>query len=366
MFRDNHHNALACLSHPRIKATSVVVRFDKITKRFRSYEEASRFLNGLRFKTDENTFDERDYRRDNPLGFSNISAKWLEYKRDDVKPGTYKGIRRHIEIAQGFFKNVNVKDIRYGHLEDFIRTVKLSNKTRHNIMSTLHSCFVWLKRRQEIKELPEFPAVSYELGTRTTVSKDIQGKIIDEIIRIAPFRVWLGVKFLSTYISIRPGELLSLTEGDIDLDNAYLYIKHPKEKKYKAVPIIPGDVEILRDLPATFPAMPLFRHEGGVQGCREGQPYGEKYLYKWWLRACKNLNIDGVDLYGGTRHSSARALRKYRTPEEIKRATMHTTNKAFERYFGMESNDLREIYMESAKVMKIDNADNGLITEKVT
>ena len=32
---------------------------------------------------------------------------------------------------------------------------------------------------------------------------------------------------------------------------------------------------------------------------------------------------DAGDLYGGTRHSSAIALRKYRTPEEIKRATMH-------------------------------------------
>jgi NADH-quinone oxidoreductase subunit N len=51
-----------------------------------------------------------------------------------------------------------------------------------------------------------------------------------------------------------------------------------------------------------------------------------------------------VDLYGGTRHSSAIALKKYRTPEEIKRATMHSTNKAFERYFWIETGDLREIY----------------------
>jgi hypothetical protein len=37
------------------------------------------------------------------------------------------------------------------------------------------------------------------------------------------------------------------------------------------------------------------------------------------------------------------ALREYRTPEEIKRATMHSTNKAFERYFRMEGDDLRAI-----------------------
>jgi hypothetical protein len=45
---------------------------------------------------------------------------------------------------------------------------------------------------------------------------------------------------------------------------------------------------------------------------------------------------------------AARALRRYRTPEEIKRATMHSTNKAFERYFQFESDDLRSIYADTA------------------
>jgi uncharacterized protein Yka (UPF0111/DUF47 family) len=62
--------------------------------------------------------------------------------------------------------------------------------------------------------------------------------------------------------------------------------------------------------------------------------------------------IEGVDLYGGTRHSSAIALRKYRTPEEIRRATMHSTNKAFERYFRIESDDLRDIYKDTKKATK--------------
>ena len=51
-----------------------------------------------------------------------------------------------------------------------------------------------------------------------------------------------------------------------------------------------------------------------------------------------------MDLYGGTRHLSARALRHFHTPEQIRKATMHTTNKAFERYFRIETDDLREIY----------------------
>ena len=104
-------------------------------------------------------------------------------------------------------------------------------------------------------------------------------------------------------------------------------------------------------MPITWmlPELPFFRHLKGLQSIKENQPFGEKYFYKWWVRACEALGINGVDMYGGTRHSSAIALRKYRTPEEIKRATMHSTNKAFERYFRMESDDLRDIYSDTTK-----------------
>lgn len=82
---------------------------------------------------------------------------------------------------------------------------------------------------------------------------------------------------------------------------------------------------------------------------KPGQRFGGKYLYKWWKKACNNLGIQGVDLYGGTRHSSARALGEFNSPEEIKRATMHTTNKAFERYFQIELEDVRNVYENTKK-----------------
>lgn len=341
-YRDNG-SALFCPQHPKCRASSHKVIFGNITKRFKSYQGATRFLTGLRFKTDENTFDERDYRKDNPLAFSYLSAKWLQYRRDEVRPGSYKNLVSHIRYAQAHFENMNVKDIRYGHLEDFIKSLTLSDKSKHNIMSTL------------------------ELKMRRTISKEMQWQIMEEVKRICPHpKVYLGIKWLSTYISIRPGEMLSLKEGNIDRENGYLYFPHPKEKKSKAVPILPEDVELLKSFAASFPAMPFFRHTGGVKGVAENEAFGQKYLYKWWVKACINLGIRGVDLYGGTRHSSARALRTHRTPEEIKRATMHTTNKAFERYFQIEADDVRNIYRDTVVAFPPDNADKELTREKMT
>lgn len=65
-------------------------------------------------------------------------------------------------------------------------------------------CF--LLRRREILELPDFPEVVFELGYRRTVDQETQQRIIMEVARICPNKkVCLGIKWLSTYISIRPG-----------------------------------------------------------------------------------------------------------------------------------------------------------------
>ena len=98
-------------------------------------------------------------------------------------------------------------------------------------------------------------------------------------------------------------------------------------------------------------------------GIRMDQAYGEKYFYKWWKRACANLNIEGIDLDGGTRHSTVRALRKHYSPEQIKEAAMSKTNKAFERYLGQaEDDDILSIYRKSAKVIPINETGKKLVT----
>lgn len=171
---------------------------------------------------------------------------------------------------------------------------------------------------------------------RTEADKTTQQAILDEVRRISYHvdpKVRLGLKWLCTYIAIRPGELSSIREKHIDLENGYLFVPHPKEKKPKLVPLLEEDIEFIRALNSGFPESPFFIHPIGIKGCPPGSQYGYRYFYKWWKRACNNIGVENIDLYGGTRHSPAMALRKDRTPGEIKRGTMHSTNKAFERYF---------------------------------
>ena len=211
--------------------------------------------------------------------------------------------------------------------------------------------------------MPEFPEIRFELSWRNTIDKDTQEAILNEVKRITYHinsKIWIGVKWLCTYIPIRPTELINIKEGDFNLSLGIVNIRYNKEKKPKIVPLLDEDIELIDSFPSALPHLYFFRHgkRKGVRVSKQGR-FGKDYLYKWWKQACRNLGIEDVDLYGGTRHSSAIALREFHSPEEIKKATMHSTNKAFERYFKIELDDLRKVYGHTKKVAPNLHHKNG-------
>lgn len=334
---------MACPEHPKQRNDhGLYVKVAGITKRFNGdYAAAVRFLTGIRFKKDEGSFDRRDYAADRPLAFANLIAKWLDYKKDEVSTGYHQHLLEYGGKATDYFGLRNIKEIKFADLEDFSKSLTVGNKTRKNILDALHHFFAWCKRRDAIEDMPQFPTIRFELGYRQVVGKDTQIAIVEEVRRIAPPKTWLAIRWLCTYINVRPAEMISLKERDIDIENGLLLFPHPKEDKYKTSPLIAEDVEILRSFPVAFSGdMLFFRHP-------EGAPFGKKYLYKVWKKACGNLGISGVDLYGGTRHSSARALRQHFSPEQIKRATGSATNVAFERYYKIENDEVRNVFSQS-------------------
>ncbi len=338
-----------------------MVRFKSICKRFKSKQEAERFLTGLRYETDKGTYDPRDYSKDKPLGFEYLVESYLERKQVKSKGK----IKYHLNMAIDNFHNKNVKDIGFGELEDFLFSLPdhLSSKTKKNIMDSLHAFFRWFedveRDRNPLYRMPKFPPVKYELGWRKIVDKETQRAILEEIKRISYSinpKVYIGCLWLSTYPAIRPIELLHIKEGDFIYDPPMVNIRYNKEQKPKVVPLLPEDIETVKSFPRSLPHLYFFRHVSGVSGVREGEQFGEKYLYKWWKRACKNLGIEGVDLYGGTKHSTVTAMSNELGYGRAKQATMHTTNRAFERYLIADPESIRNAYATAR------GTDKGLIT----
>jgi integrase len=356
---DHKREGLFCQKHPEQRAHGRFrVRFGRqILKRFPSYDAARRFRGGLQFEVDAGKFDVRDYQQDRPLGFGNLYDQYLTHKRKIISHKHWNNLRNYGGRAVKAWGNRNIKEIGYAEIEDFLWAQDVSDTTKAKMRSVLHDFWHWLRKRRVIthQQVPDFPEISFELAFRKLVDKETQGSILDEIHRLSydinP-KIWLGVKWLSTYISIRPGELLAITEDQIDREQGVLFVTTTKEKRPKIVPLIDEDIEIAGQFPQGLPGIRFFRHVPGLSGIQAGAPFGPRYLYKWWKRACANLGIVGVDLYGGTRHSTACALTEFCSPEEIKHATMHTTNKAFERYFRMEKSKLRSIYQHTQRQEK--------------
>jgi len=355
--KDDRIKSVCCPIHPEQKATHLEVKIRGVSKRFNNYSDASRFLTGLRYKIDEGSFDARDYRKDNPLGFANLIEQWIEVKRNTVRPSTFKTLKIHAYKGIKYFGNRNIKEIGYADLENFIYSMNGSDKTRHNVLSVIHGFFVWLQKRRVIdrNQFPEFPHISFEMKWRKTVNKETQVAIIEEVKRLTYHldpKIWLGVKWLATYYNVRPGEMVRLKEGEIDLNRGYLFFPNPKEKKPKWAPLIEEDIELLKSMTRGLPFMSFFRHPKR-RGVKENKQYSDHVFKDWWSKACKNLEIDGVDLYGGTRHSTAIALKEYYSPEVIKRGSGHYTSKAFERYFQYDLEDKREIYRHSSPAKEL-------------
>jgi len=324
------------------------VRFGReIQKRFKHEEDAERFLTGLRFKADENTLDARDYSRTNPLSVENQAVLWLRTKTAASR-SHYRNLERWMHLAISAWKDRNVKTIGYGDLQDLIDAQPVSDKTKHDMADCYHQFFKWLNKREKIP-VPDIPEYKYTLGWREIIDLETQAAIIEEVGRIAPFRVWLGIKWLATYIAIRPAEMRALRERDVNLNG--MLVCRPqatKEKKPKLVPMLEEDIELLGSLPPALPDVPFFRWPNGKQ-------LDAHAFYRWWKKACANLGIEGVDLYGGTRHSSTTAMAAIFGKDDLKRSgTMHGTNKAFDRYCQGEAAPSLKIYDQLRRRQKAD------------
>jgi integrase len=208
--------------------------------------------------------------------------------------------------------------------------------------------------------MPRMPKIDFELGYRKITDIETQNAVLDKIKQISYHlneKVWLGCDMLALYVNIRPKDLLNLCEGDIDLEYGVMTIKRPTKKKGKQVKItvrlIPehiSEILLMKQKYSALPHIPFFRHVTGVSGVQADAPFGQKYFYKWAKKACRNLGIKGLDLYGLTRHSTVTALAKHVGEEGAKKATGHYTNKAFERYCQYQDDDTFDMVKVAAKM----------------
>ncbi|MFZ2447469.1 MAG: tyrosine-type recombinase/integrase [Syntrophobacteraceae bacterium] len=295
-----------------------------------------------------------------------MARKYIEDRKKDVesedlKKATWVHLRADMQKMIEAFGNTNVKEVNFSQIRDFFRDLESASKTKLNIRTNLHAFYRWLVSCKIItsSQVPEIPTFKVKMGYRKTVTKPDQQSILEEIKRAAVAcgnpRIYLAIKILATHVNLRPGDIFQVFEEDVDLKegviviNDHKTIEHTQMPKY--APVTQQDLELMRSLPRGFGKMHYFRFDKSMKGYPANSPFGKKLLRKWWKRACEKLEIEGVGLYGGTRHSTARHLRKSKTVDEVKRLVGDRTNEAFNRYLEVDFAELRE-GAEAAEIIK--------------
>ncbi|MGA8179398.1 MAG: hypothetical protein WB792_05020 [Desulfobacterales bacterium] len=115
----------------------------------------------------------------------------------------------------------------------------------------------------------------------------------------------------------------------------YLVLTGTQKNNFKSVRLVEQHNDFIKVLKSEYPGHPnmsFFRHVSGVKVVKSDQAFGNKLFYKYWIKACKQLGIEGVDLYAGTRHTTTTEIARRYGSEYAMKASDHQTNRAFKRY----------------------------------
>lgn len=356
---DDHKSALRCMEHPQHIAGRFKVKIRDVCARFDNYTDAKLFLKAKREDVRAGTLTlKKDQKTLGHLmdSFLDWKDKLVEYgKIKEQTVITYhhrlKRMVDHIGVAR------LADEIEYKHMHNFLYSTDFSTKSKYDSYTVFKEMMILARNLGFIKELPQFPDwqfdLEHDMERRKTIDKETQEKILEQIWLNTADRpmLYLAIKFLATYINLRPNELRMLNVRDFDRAGGYLVVKrHKTSKTPKIIKLTEDDAKALRSYPRAFPDVPLFRSGDFSRNSDTRKRFGKNAFYRAWKRACDDIGVYGVDLYGGTRHSSAIALYKDHglSPEQIKKATGHKTSVAFTRYFRMDIDDIVHIHALAA------------------
>ena len=275
--------------------------------------------------------------------------RWLQVKRREVEAGdrspTYLRELERYAKPGGYFSwwaGTTIFDVDYGALEDWslwLADRGLSPKTRRNVLGAFRSFLGWLKRRREIRDLPEVPLPRVDEYEPRVLSIEDQDAILDAIPEAKR-----GIFIALAYLGLRPSEARALDAADyrdgwLTVDKAVkgtalsAPIRGTKTGRSKRLPV----PEILADWIARYvPAESRLQRAPLFVNPRTKDRWSHWALRDRWVRAAKSIGLEGVRLYEGTKHTMATdAVRRGVTERELQAFLGHADPRSTRRYARM-------------------------------
>jgi len=243
--------------------------------------------------------------------------RWLEVKRRETEAGdrspTYLRELKRYTRRDGhfsFFSTYSIHEIDYGLLEDWslwLADRGLAAKTRRNVLGAFRSFMGWLRRRGQIRDVPEFPWPRVDEHEPHVLSAETQEAILAAIPEDC-----LGIFYAMGLMGLRPGEARALEisdwqDGWLIIDKAVkggastAPIRGTKTGKAKRLPVpdtLQHWIENYVDSKDRLLGGLLFPNP------RTGRVWNYWTLREVWMKACGSVGVS-ISLYEGTKHTFA-------------------------------------------------------------
>lgn len=314
---------------------------------FSSYEQAERILTKIRAEIDARTFDPSRYvpQKLKPLRFLNWSQRWyedreIEAQKGLISPSYLKTLRVYLHAFQDFFQDTDIRDIGTRKVREFYLSLNGSPKYIFNIMSCLHKMVQDAFDNEEIGKKPKFPKIEVSEPDIKIIDLDVQDKIIAKI----PDQTDRTFILFLARLMLRPCEPRALYWDDVDFKHHRVTIRRHYSlntirpaTKSKNIKVLPLDGELEQALLA----LPRHLTSPFVFWKKNGHPFSESWARKLWRRVCNEMGVE-IQLYQGTKHSSATELADREGVDMAQEFLYHTNRATTKRYVKANPERLRK------------------------
>lgn len=282
-----------------------------------------------------------------------IITRWrafLEQKDREARDGRITA--RHLREIRGVEKRGyltpllerSIYELDFALLEDWLGWLAeakpdLAPKTRRHALGQVMSFAHWLRRRREIREVPDAPEIRVPEHAPVLLSESARDQILGAIPPDAR-----GIFLAMARMGLRPGEARGLDaracrDGFLVIDQAAkdraadAEIGPTKTRMVRRLPIEPELADwIEQHVPkrARLEGGPMFTNP---RGHTPGKRWSASAVERTWRRACMVAHGRAFPMYEGTRHSFATlALARGEERAKVQRVLGHTSSRMTDRY----------------------------------
>jgi integrase len=192
---------------------------------------------------------------------------------------------------------MDIRHIRYKHLEKLYNSLKLSDKAKYNVLGALRTMLRWAYRSEDIQQIPPFPVLSFELPEIEYLTFEQQEKIISFIPEADRPVFEFGMEYGLRTQEVRALQKDCITDQEIIIKRSFSDNTLQEKTKTGAIrrePITDAALDILNRARKSLTPFVFVK--------KNGTPYSNKSLNTIWRKACKAAGVK-IKLQAAFRHS---------------------------------------------------------------